>query len=85
MTERHILEELIRLLETHGVEVRREPLGGKGGGLCTIQGRSVLFLDDQADIEDQLDICADAVAKDVDIEACFVKPQVRAYIEGHSR
>jgi hypothetical protein len=82
MTERRILDELIRLLETQGVEVRREALGGSGGGLCAIQGRSVVFLDDDATIEDQLDLCADAVVKVVDVESCYLKPQVRQYLEG---
>jgi len=81
MTERRILDELVRLLETHGVEIRREALGGSGGGLCTMEGRSVLFLDDQAASEDLLDLCAEAVVKVVDIETCYLKPQVRQYIE----
>ena len=85
MTERRILDELTRLLETHGVEIRREDLGGKGGGLCIIQGRSVLFLDDQAPLEDQLDACAEAVAKAMDLETCYVKPQVREYIDARGR
>ena len=82
MTERRILEELVRLIETYGVQIRREALGGSGGGLCTIEGRPVLFLDDQAATEDLLDVCADAVAKVVDVETCYLKPQVRQYVEG---
>ena len=84
MTERRILEEMVRVLETHGVEVRHEVLGGRGGGLCTIQGRTVLFLDDQASVEDQLEVCAEAAAKLVDLETCYLKPLVRQYMEGHS-
>ena len=85
MTERRILDEITKLLETHGVEIRREDLGGSGGGLCVIQGRSVFFLDEQASIEDQLDACAEAVAKVMDLETCYMKPQVREYIDARGR
>ncbi|MBP8303258.1 MAG: hypothetical protein KBE04_03920 [Phycisphaerae bacterium] len=81
MTERQILEEILRVLETHGLEVRHEGLGGSSGGLCTIHGRAVLFLDDQAPVEDQLDLCAKAVRKVVDLETCYLKPQVRQAME----
>lgn len=84
MTERQILEEIVRVLEAHGVEVRHEGLGGSAGGLCTIHGRAVLFLDDQAPVEDLLDLCAKAMMRVVDLETCYLRPQVRQAMEGRS-
>ena len=33
------------------IGLRRERLGGEGGGLCTLKGRRVLFLDLDADMQ----------------------------------
>jgi len=85
MNEQAILEELLALLEANEVTIRNEPLGGSGGGLCTIKGRRILFLDTQAPSIAMATICAEAVPKVVDIEQVYVKPQVRQFIEDHTR
>ncbi|MHC4360834.1 MAG: hypothetical protein ACYSTN_08615 [Planctomycetota bacterium] len=41
MNQQRILEELLALLETSSVTIRQEPLGGSGGGLCTVKGEEV--------------------------------------------
>ena len=84
MNEQNILDELLALLETGGVTIRNEPLGGGGGGLCTIKGEPVLFVDTQASSAVSAAICAEAVSKVMDVEQVFVKPQVRQFIENHS-
>jgi len=84
MNERAIMEELLALLESNGVAIRNEPLGGNGGGLCTVKGQHTLFVDTNAPAVATAAICAEAVAKLIDIEQIYVKPQVRQFIESHS-
>ncbi len=48
MTIEDRLNLLLEAVEGLGIELRREALGG-GGGLCTLRGRRVLFLDTLAD------------------------------------
>jgi len=84
MNEQAILEELLALLEANGVKIRNEPLGGSGGGLCTIKGEQIFFVDTQAASADIAALCAEEVVKVVDVEKVFIKPQVRQFIENHS-
>ena len=83
MNEQRILEELLALLEANNVTIRNEPLGGSGGGLCTIKGQNIFFVDTQASSQDVAALCAGAVAKIVDIEKIYIKPQVRQFIQQH--
>jgi len=84
MNEQRILEELLELLEKNGVTIRSESLGGGGGGLCTIKGRPIFFLDTQAYTAEVAALCAGAVAKLIDIEKIYIKPEVRQFIENNS-
>jgi hypothetical protein len=79
--ERSILEEILGLLESCGVKIRKELLDGSGGGLCRIQGERVLFLDRQAKSDELAAVCAEAVLKVVDIEKIYMRPEVRSFIE----
>ncbi len=84
MNEQRIVEELLTLLEANGVTIRNEPLGGSGGGLCTMKGQSIFFVDTQAQSADIAPICAEAVSKVVDIEKLYIKPEIRQFIESHT-
>ncbi|MBN2181592.1 MAG: hypothetical protein JW715_06740 [Sedimentisphaerales bacterium] len=84
MNTQSILEELLGLLESNGVVIRNEPLGGEGGGLCSIKKEKIFFLDTQAPSAVTAAICAEAVSRIVDIERIFIKPEVRQFIEIHS-
>ena len=84
MNEQSILDELLALLEANGVTVRNEPLGGSGGGFCTIKGEPIFFVDTQAPSVVSAVICAEAVPKVVDVEQIYIKPQIRQFIENHS-
>jgi hypothetical protein len=79
-----ILEELLALLEQSNVTIRSEPLGGSGGGLCIVKGRPFFFVDTQASCGETAARCAEAVAKTVDIERIYIKPEIRQFIENHS-
>ena len=84
MNEQRILEELLALLEGNGVTIRNEPLGGSGGGLCTIKGRKIFFVDTQASSAEMAAVCGEAVAKVADIDNVYIKPEVRQFIENHN-
>jgi len=84
MNEQRILEELLALLEANGVTIRDEPLGGNGGGLCTIKGQQIFFVDTQAPSAVVATICAEVVPKVADIEQVYIKPEVRRFIENQN-
>jgi hypothetical protein len=81
MDEQTILDELLALLKDNGIKVRSEPMGGSGGGLCTIKGQSIFFIDTESTAAETAGLCAEAVAKLVNIEAIYLRPEVRQYIE----
>ena len=80
-----ILDELLGLLEAQNVIIRRDALGGAGGGLCSIKGKNIFFLDTQASTAEIAAKCAEALAKVADIEKLYIKPQVRELIEKMQR
>jgi hypothetical protein len=83
MNEQRILEELIMLLESNGINIRREPLAGGAGGLCTVAGRHIFFLDTQASSVEVASAAAEAVLKLIDIESIYLRPEIRQFIESH--
>lgn len=84
MNQQVLLEQLLELLENAKVQIRKEPLGGSGGGLCNIKGQNIFFIDTQAPNSDTAAQCAEAVARFVDINAIYLKPVVRQFIENHT-
>ncbi|HUW19339.1 MAG TPA: hypothetical protein VMW16_08560 [Sedimentisphaerales bacterium] len=83
MNQQRILEELLALLEANGVAIRNEPLGGNGGGLCTVKGENIFFVDTQAASSEMAALCAEAVARVIDIEKIYIRPEIREFIERH--
>jgi hypothetical protein len=83
MNKQRIVEELLALLEANGVTIRHEPLGGSGGGLCTVKGEHIFFLDTEATSTEMAATCAEAVSKVVDIETIYIRPEIREFIERH--
>jgi hypothetical protein len=84
MNEQRILEELLALLEANGVTIRHESLGGAAGGLCTVRGRHIFFVDVQSPSADSASSAAEAVRKVVDIEKVYLRPEIREFIETQS-
>jgi hypothetical protein len=84
MNKHKILEELLGILEANGVKIREEPLGGSGGGLCSVKGQQIFFVDTQAPADTMAVICAEAVPRVVDIEQVYIKPEIREFLEYHS-
>ena len=84
MDKHKILDELLALLEANGITIRSESLGGSGGGLCTVKNRQIFFVDTQASLAEMAAICAEAVAKVVDTENIYIRPEIRRFIENSS-
>ena len=84
MDEQRILDELIALLKDNGVKIRSEPMGGSAGGLCTVKGQNIFFVDTESGSAETAILCAEAVGKLVNIEAIYIRPEVRQYIEEHT-
>ena len=57
-----LFRDLLRLARAAGIEVRHVALGGTGGGIASVRGRRQLFVDLDADPEDQLERTLSAVA-----------------------
>jgi hypothetical protein len=81
MNSQSILQQLVSLLADNSVQVRSEPLGGAGGGLCNVKGKNIFFLDTQAPTAESATLCAQAVGRLVDIESIYLRPEIRQYIE----
>lgn len=81
MDEKGILEYLLVLLEANHVAIRTEPMGGGGGGLCKFKNRAIFFVDSEASTADSAVLAARAVTEIVDLEAIYIVPQIRDFLE----
>lgn len=81
MDDQQILEELLALLEGGNVTIRRDELGGSGGGLCEIRGKATFFVDTQTTPGEMAALTAETVAKTVDTEDVYIRPEIRELIE----
>ncbi|MGQ9649807.1 MAG: hypothetical protein ACUVXJ_06840 [Phycisphaerae bacterium] len=75
------LELLLTLAEEMGVDVRAEPMGGDGGGLCRLKGRIILFVDTAADVATRYDRTVAAMAGMPELANRYLVPEVRQDIE----
>ncbi len=75
------MQELMQLADELGIQVRAESLGGEGGGLCTLRGVKVLFIDTDADPTDRLERTARALASANRLDAVYVRPEVRDLLD----
>ena len=76
-----ILDDLIALLDTHGVKIRMESLDESSGGLCRVNEQNILFLEKNAGADQQVQVCAEAILKLIDIATVYLKPEVRQLLE----
>jgi hypothetical protein len=81
MEEQAILEQLLAILEQNGIKVRTEPIGLVPAGLCKIKGKTVFFVDKNAEAAEVAAICARAVLETIDIQNIYLKPQIREFLE----
>jgi hypothetical protein len=74
------LNHLLSAAEGLGLEVRREAIGG-GGGLCTLRGRQVLFVDLAADVQTAYESTVAALCDMEQLETIHLPPAVREDLE----
>lgn len=70
-------EELFDLCRRLDIEVRSEHLGGTGGGLCTLKGRRVLFVDLDADQATQFHRSAQSLGGLPELDNLYLSPALR--------
>lgn len=75
------LEHLLSIAQELGWAIRRESLGGEGGGLCIIKGQNVLFVDNLADLETRYDRTLAALAPRPEMDQRYLAPEIREDIE----
>ena len=75
------LEQLVEQLERLDYQVRNEPLGGDGGGSCTVRGKPVVFVDTDADIATRITGCIEALAAHTSVDAMYLPPALRERID----
>ena len=75
------LDTLLTLAEEVGLTIRREPLGGNGGGFCVLRGKRILFVDTSADLEARYEATLAAVATLAEVDAHYLPPEVREDID----
>ena len=81
MEDESLLGQLLDLAERLGIKVRYVSLGGEGGGICTIRGERVLFVDNSAGLLDRVAATSRALAEEVDLSDVYVLPEVREALE----
>lgn len=75
------LESLLSLAEEIGIDVRAEPMGGEGGGLCQLRGKRMLFVDTSADLATRYDRTLAAMASVPELDQRYLVPEVRRDID----
>lgn len=83
MHTEELLAALLELAELVGLEVRKEYLGGEGGGLCVLRGKRILILDTGSDTAEQVARTASALARLSEVETMYVLPQVREVLAAY--
>lgn len=81
MDTQQLLDDLLELAQRLGIEIRWAALGGEGGGLCTMKGRQVLFIDQSADVATQCERCLADLASLPEIDTTFIQPKLREQLD----
>ena len=75
------LDALLTAADEIGLTVRREPLGGDGGGYCVVRDRRTLFVDTTADLETQYEKTIAALAPLTELDGRYLRPEIREDID----
>jgi len=79
------LDMLLALAEELGISIRREPLGGGGGGLCFLRGQRVMFVDTAADLDTRYERVLAGLAPLKELDNLYLRPEIREDIEAYRR
>jgi len=75
------LDDILAAAVKMGIQVRSEPLGGEGGGVCRVRGQTVLFLDTMADPATQFRRTLEAMADLPGLDQEYLRPELREQID----
>lgn len=85
VTPGELLSGLLALAERCGIELRLVNLQGEGEGFCRLRGQAVLFVDTSTTPEQQAETVARCLVEQVDLEARYIRPELRRFLEGIPR
>jgi len=75
------IAELLELCSKLELQVRPERLGGSGGGVCKLKGRSIVFIDLDAEPEIRYERLLADLASLPQLENLFLRPAIRADLD----
>lgn len=75
------LSVLLEVCSKLGLEVRAERLGGSGGGLCKLKGKSIAFIDLDAEPETRYERLLAGLAKFPQIDDLYLVPEIRSDLD----
>lgn len=75
------ISELLEICNKLDLDLRAEPLGGSGGGLCRIKGKSVIFIDLDVDPECRYSSLLASLANIDSIDDIYILPEIRSDLE----
>lgn len=75
------LRYLLEIFDKLNVQVRLDRLGGEGGGCCRLRGKTLVFMDMDADPETRYASAIGTLSSCGDLESLYLLPEVRADIE----
>ena len=75
----------LELAERLDISVRQAAVGGEGGGLCTIKGRRILFIDTTSDLATRADIVFSEIAQLSEIDTVQMLPELREVLASYRR
>lgn len=85
MNHQDIIQQLLVLLEDHGVQIRKDAMGGGGGGFCRLKDKDLMMIDRDSTSLETAVLCAKAVRTVIqDIECIYLKPVVRDFIDKYA-
>lgn len=74
------LEYLLEIASKFGLEIRAERLGGSGGGLCKLKGKSILFVDLDTEPFQRYEVLLSCIIN-FDLSGIYVLPEIRDDID----
>jgi len=72
---------LLEVCAKLGLEVRPERLGGAGGGVCKLKGKSIVFIDLEAEPEVQYERLLADLSPFAQIDEMYLVPEIRSDLE----
>lgn len=81
MDYERLVSELLDILKKQNVDIRKEALGGNGGGFCRVRDKNIFYYDTQASSTELAHKLAEAVVAVCDTQIIYIKPYVREYLE----